>query len=308
MFAFIAGAPATSPSPTPTERPGQRDHHRFSRRGRTRVVPDGQKLLFTRERTQTRWMTDADGSIETPLPILGARHANWSPDGQKVVFARSRGSAAACTPRISTAPTSGLFWLKTPDLRKGLARPVPCRGAHHVRRRRHLFHRHLHDSRGRQRPVGADRRRPRPEWSPAGHRIMYDTPRNNFVGLKSTPSILTAPAIFPEPVDRWRKRGRDVVAGRDPRPVRRPQRPADHRRRRWRSSQITFFSHYQPDWQPLPPLPPADPGYPRPKGATPLSVPLVPAYRACTNPNRTHGPPLASGHAHRRSSCRMRSR
>jgi hypothetical protein len=34
-------------------------------------------------------------------------------------------------------------------------------------------------------------------------------------------------------------------------------------------------------------------GYPRPKGATPFSVPLVPAYRACTSPNRTHGPPLA---------------
>ncbi len=34
-------------------------------------------------------------------------------------------------------------------------------------------------------------------------------------------------------------------------------------------------------------------GYPRPKGATPLRVSLVPAYRQCTAPNRTHGPPLA---------------
>ena len=34
-------------------------------------------------------------------------------------------------------------------------------------------------------------------------------------------------------------------------------------------------------------------GYPRPKGATPLRVPLVPAYRECTAPDRTHGPPLA---------------
>jgi Tol biopolymer transport system component len=42
--------------------------------------PDGQKLLFTRERTQT-WMTDADGSVVTPVPIPGARHANWSPGG-----------------------------------------------------------------------------------------------------------------------------------------------------------------------------------------------------------------------------------
>ncbi len=33
--------------------------------------------------------------------------------------------------------------------------------------------------------------------------------------------------------------------------------------------------------------------HPRPKGATPLRVSIVPAYNACTAPNRTHGPPLA---------------
>jgi len=33
--------------------------------------------------------------------------------------------------------------------------------------------------------------------------------------------------------------------------------------------------------------------HPRPKGATPLYASLVPAYAACTAPNRTHGPPLA---------------
>ena len=33
--------------------------------------------------------------------------------------------------------------------------------------------------------------------------------------------------------------------------------------------------------------------HPRPKGATPLRVSLVPAYNACAAPNRTHGPPLA---------------
>jgi acyl-homoserine-lactone acylase len=34
-------------------------------------------------------------------------------------------------------------------------------------------------------------------------------------------------------------------------------------------------------------------GYPRPKGASPMRVSLVPAYEPCTAPNRTHGPPLA---------------
>ena len=38
-----------------------------------------------------------------------------------------------------------------------------------------------------------------------------------------------------------------------------------------------------------------DPGYPRPKGATPARVALVPAFAACSagSANRTHGPPLA---------------
>jgi hypothetical protein len=36
-------------------------------------------------------------------------------------------------------------------------------------------------------------------------------------------------------------------------------------------------------------------GYPRPKGATPFTVPLVPAYQACSSPNRTHGAPLSFG-------------
>ena len=38
---------------------------------------------------------------------------------------------------------------------------------------------------------------------------------------------------------------------------------------------------------------PQNPGYPRPKGASPLRVSLVPAYNQCTSPNRTHGPSLA---------------
>jgi hypothetical protein len=35
--------------------------------------------------------------------------------------------------------------------------------------------------------------------------------------------------------------------------------------------------------------------YARPKGASPLLVPLVIAYRSCTSPNRVHGPPALGG-------------
>jgi hypothetical protein len=39
-------------------------------------------------------------------------------------------------------------------------------------------------------------------------------------------------------------------------------------------------------------LAPTEPGYPRPKAATPFYVPLVPAYNQCASPNRVHATPL----------------
>jgi hypothetical protein len=43
---------------------------------------------------------------------------------------------------------------------------------------------------------------------------------------------------------------------------------------------------------------PAHATHPRPKGATPIRMSLVPAYAVCTAPNRTHGPPLAFASCH----------
>jgi hypothetical protein len=45
-----------------------------------------------------------------------------------------------------------------------------------------------------------------------------------------------------------------------------------------------------PDWQPLPAV-----GYPRPRGASPMYLSLIPAFARCTAPNRTHGAPLSFG-------------
>jgi hypothetical protein len=44
------------------------------------------------------------------------------------------------------------------------------------------------------------------------------------------------------------------------------------------------------DWQRIPYT-----GYPRPRGAGPLQLALVPAYAPCTAPNRSHGAPLSDG-------------
>jgi len=45
---------------------------------------------------------------------------------------------------------------------------------------------------------------------------------------------------------------------------------------------------FEPAWQPVPYT-----GYPRPKGASPIRISLVPAYTQCTAPSTTHGSPLA---------------
>jgi hypothetical protein len=44
-------------------------------------------------------------------------------------------------------------------------------------------------------------------------------------------------------------------------------------------------------------------GYPRPLGATPTRLSLVPAYDPCTSPNRVHGPPDFPGGANPDQSC-----
>jgi dipeptidyl aminopeptidase/acylaminoacyl peptidase len=50
---------------------------------------------------------------------------------------------------------------------------------------------------------------------------------------------------------------------------------------------------HDPSWQPLPSA--AVASFVRPRGASPFRVPLVPAAKPCTTPNREHGPPLAFG-------------
>jgi Tol biopolymer transport system component len=45
-------------------------------------------------------------------------------------------------------------------------------------------------------------------------------------------------------------------------------------------------SEFTPAWQPIPQ------SFVRPAAATPVRVPLVPAFEECTDPNRLHGPPL----------------
>jgi hypothetical protein len=62
------------------------------------------------------------------------------------------------------------------------------------------------------------------------------------------------------------------------------------------SDSVRFDSRESPEFQHAPQLviTTANDAYARPKGATPMRMPLVNAYNSCLSPNRTHGAPLAS--------------
>ena len=76
---------------------------------------------------------------------------------------------------------------------------------------------------------------------------------------------------------------------RDRRPPGETEQPQRERRR-----QPYFAVLYQDDagnWGHLRSSRPVMGGYARPKSATPVYTPLVPAYQPCASPNRTHAPP-----------------
>jgi hypothetical protein len=132
-----------------------------------------------------------------------------------------------------------------------------------------------------------------PDWSPDGEQLVWTNgqtiSRMNADGTNPTgvtagdapawapdQSLIVFARSDPQCVGReaiWTARYDGVNAARISNP--------------FQSQCTNSSSDSDPDWQPLPG------SYVRPKGATPLRIPLVPAYKPCTSPNTTHGAPLA---------------
>ena len=272
--------------------------------------PDGTKLLFTREH-DIRVMP-ADGSSEsvllsapgtTPEGGFRAWHTPaWSPDGNQFVTGLTD-TFEFSYETISTAWADGTG-IDQPDIAYGASpawdptgtdiayvnRPgadAPAFGIYAI-----------HPDGTGMRTVWEQQREfapwptSDPDYSPDGSKIIFSTP---YPGNDSQIYVIPAAGGTPTRLTNNTFADTDAVWSPDGKKI----AFASNRDGNYEiytmnadgtnQTRITNDPAPQtdPSWQPIP-----GSAYIRPKGATPQRVPMVPAYRQCTTPTRTHGPPM----------------
>ncbi len=228
--------------------------------------PDGTTIAFARHDSTTSsiYVMSADGSEQTE--IHSGQDPSWSPDGTRIAFSDGDSDGSE-------------IWTMNPD----------GTGASQVT---------VHD-----RPN--DKHFFEPDWSPDGRYIAFENTHcpemiclGGFdyevhrISPDGTGRTLVTPAasVFGNPT--WSPDGREILVqayvhsgaiggqnGDDLYEV----DPAGT------AIRLLMKNAKEPSWQPISGFP----GFPRPRGATPFQVSLVPAFRACIDPNMQHGAPLA---------------
>jgi hypothetical protein len=255
--------------------------------------PDGRELAFTsnRDGNDEIYVMNADGSNQRRITSDPATDAepSWSPDGQRIVFESNRdgnyelyvmdadGSNQA---RLTNTPQNEASPAWSPDGRKIAFDEGGSAG---------IFVMNA-DGSGRTRlgTIGTFM----PNWSPDGREIWswweYYDPINEVTysdlasydlqtGVENESHCVdcfaSMPAVSPD--------NTEVVFTLSAELTVIPTHGGGGRR--------LAVAGDDADWQPI------LRGYVRPKGATPIRVPLVPAFKACTSANSTHGAPLSYG-------------
>ena len=221
--------------------------------------PDGTKIAFQSDRDGDSeiWVMDANGANPTQLtsnPALDAS-PNWSPNGSTIAFIR----AGALFTMAANGSSQALL---------DVCGSLPACTVY------------------------------RPDWSPGGTQLLYaldyavdggvaEELRSRIVSSGQTGTVATGDegpncCLLGHT---WAPDGTRIAYARNAVVLVDPD-----------GSNVTSLSTgtirpRDPDWQPTG-VP--EPGFPRPRGATPLRASLVVAYPECTSPNRLHGPPLAS--------------
>ena len=258
---------------------------------------DGLRIAFAsnRDGDYEIFVMDADGSNQTQVTFntTDDRHPTWSPDSSQIAFERGsqiwRMSADGSNEtQLTNPPTENLEPSWSPDgSRIAFMRLDPA-----VRQNFDIY-KMTPDGDGIERLTTQNDENSDPDWSPDGRWIAYSLNGVLIVVMEANGSnkrsITTDGFQDEEPV--WAPAGTGFALAY-------ACCQGDHSvytiNELGYQRQLLDNRGNEPSWQPRQPPPPV-PGYPRPKGATPLLASLVPAYEPCTAPNREHGPTLVFG-------------
>jgi Tol biopolymer transport system component len=259
--------------------------------------PDGAKIAFSSFRSggdEEIYTANADGSNPARLtnsPGMDAEPA-WSADGTKIAFRSDRDGNF----EIYTMDADGSNQVNITNDSSNNDRPAWSPGGSKIAfesDRDGNFEIYTMDTDGSNQVdvsnnAASDRR---PGWSPTGQKIAFDSSRDGNLEIYSMAAGGTAQTRLTSNTKddseaAWSPDGTKIAF--------RSQRDGNAEiyvmgqdgTAQTRVTNNTFWDS-APDWRAAPT------GYPRPKGATPLRVSLVPTFQPCASGNRVHGAPLA---------------
>jgi WD40 repeat protein len=256
--------------------------------------PDGTKIAL--ERGGDIYTMNADGTNLTRLTSSVASEAPaWSPDGTKIAFETNRDgndeiytmNANGTNPtRLTNNTTSDFSPAWSPD---GTRIAFVGGGANSDE----IYTMNADGT--SQVPLTDNSALDRgPDWSPDGTKIAFETNRDGTYEIYTMNADGTQPTRLTNDTAHdwnpaWSPDGTKIAFQTD-------QDGNDEiytmNADGTNPTRLTNDSAFdiQPDWQPIPIA-----SYPRPRGATPQRLPLVPVYQECTSPNSTHGAAIVSG-------------